>query len=395
MLNVHRKPARCAAMLLAAAVLGACAPSQPQAGAKPAPAPASAPTAAGATTPTGAGATPPSSAGGAATSTPAPAAPTHVRISTARTASDAGLAIAADKGYFLQEGIEPDLIPFPSTSEMIPAVGTGQVDTVTVGPNPATLNALARGIQLKAVLDTGSFRPGVGYQSVVVRKELYDRGQGHELTDLRGMSMGLTPPGKATTSACGLANGLQRVGMTLDDLNIVPLTFPDMVPALANGAVDSALMSEPFKTRALRQGTIVATVPTSQLYPNFALGLIAFSTDFYNDRPAGKAFARAYVKAIRELLDARAGRLGDAHRAELEEIIARGTGLDAATVHDMELPGFNPNGVPTQEGMLYCYQFFRDLNLVPEPVSDATFAALWGTDLIEEVLTEIGRVPES
>ncbi len=278
---------------------------------------------------------------------------------------------------------------------MIPAVGTGQVDTVTVGPNPATLNALARGVPLKAVLDTGSFRPGVQYQAIVVRKELYDQGRGHELTDMRGMSIAITPPGKATTSACALANGLQRVGMTLDDLNIQPLTFPDMVPALANGAVDSALMSEPFKTRALRQGTIVSTVPTSVLYPNFALGLIAFSTDFYNNRPAGKAFARAYVKAIRELLDARAGRLGDARRAELEEIIARNTGLDAATVHDMELPGFNPNGVPTQEGMLYCYQFFRDLGLVPEPVSDATFASLWGTDLIEEVLTEIGRVPES
>jgi NitT/TauT family transport system substrate-binding protein len=318
-----------------------------------------------------------------------------VRISTARTASDAGLDIAVDKGYFQQEGLDADLIPFSSTSEMLPAVGTGQVDTVTVGPNPATLNALARGVPLKAVLDTGSFRAGVGYQAVVVRKELYDRGQGHQLTDMRGMSIGITPPGKATTSACALAAGLGRVGMTLDDLNVVPLTFPDMVPALANGAIDSALMSEPFKTRALRQGTIVSTVPTSELYPNFALGLVAFSREFYDNRPAGKAFARAYVKAIRELLDARAGRLGDARRAELEEIIARNTGLDAATVHDMELPGFNPNGVPTQEGMLYCYQFFRDLGLVPEPVSDATFASLWGTDLIEEVLNEIGRVPES
>lgn len=387
MTYVRRKPARWAAALLAAAVLGACAPSQPQAGAKPAPTPVSAPTA-------GAAAAPAAPAASAPTAS-APVAPTRVRIATARTASDAGLSIAVDKGYFLQEGIEPDLIPFPSTSEMIPAVGTSQVDTVTVGPNPATLNALARGVPLKAVLDTGSFRPGVQYQAVVVRKELYDRGQGRQLTDLRGMSMAMTPPGKATTSACGLAAGLQRVGMTLDDLNIQGLTFPDMVPALANGAVDSALMSEPFKTRALRQGTIVPTVPTSQLYPNFALGLIAFSTDFYNNRPVGKAFARAYVKAIRELLDARAGRTSDAHRAELEEIIARGTGLDAATVHDMELPGFNPNGVPTQEGMLYCYQFFRDLNLVPEPVADATFASLWGTDLIEEVLAEIGRVPES
>jgi NitT/TauT family transport system substrate-binding protein len=382
MIRLHPGPARCVAMLLAAAYLSACAPSAPQAGAKPAAAPASAPTAA-------------STAAPVAGAAPAPMAATQVRIATARTASDAGLFIAVDKGYFQQEGIDAELIPFSSTSEMLPAVGTGQVETVTVGPNPATLNALARGVPLKAVLDTGSFRAGVGYQAVVVRKELYDRGQGHQLTDMRGMSMAITPPGKATTSACALAAGLQRVGMTLDDLNIVPLTFPDMVPALANGAVDSALMSEPFKTRALRQGTIVSTVPTSQLYPNFALGLVAFSTDFYNNRPVGKAFARAYVKAIRELLDARAGRTTEAHRAELEEIIARGTGLDVATVHDMELPGFNPNGVPTQEGMLYCYQFFRDLNLVPEPVSDATFASLWGTDLIEEVLTEIGRVPES
>ena len=31
---------------------------------------------------------------------------------------------------------------------------------------------------------------------------------------------------------------------------------------------------------------------------------------------------------------------------------------------------------------------------IPEPVPDATMAALWGTDLVEEVLTEIGRVPE-
>ena len=123
--------------------------------------------------------------------------------------------------------------------------------------------------------------------------------------------------------------------------------------------------------------------------------LVAHNTEHFNNRPAGKAFARGYVRAIRDLLDARAGRASEAHRAELEAIVARDTGLDAATVHDMALPGFNPNGVPTQEGMLYCYQFFRDLGLVPEPVSDATFAALWGTDLIEEVLGEIGRVPES
>ena len=70
------------------------------------------------------------------------------------------------------------------------------------------------------------------------------------------------------------------------------------------------------------------------------------------------------------------------------------TKLDAATVHDMALPGLNPNGVFNQEAMVYCYQFFREQGLIPEPVSDAARDALWGTDLAEEVLAEIGRVPE-
>jgi hypothetical protein len=31
---------------------------------------------------------------------------------------------------------------------------------------------------------------------------------------------------------------------------------------------------------------------------------------------------------------------------------------------------------------------------MPQPIPDATFAALWGTDVVEEVLAEIGRRPE-
>lgn len=380
----HRAAPLLATLALVVGLVG-CAPAERPAGASATAAPR----------PAAAGAAPAAATSGPAPATAPAAAPVKVRIGNARTASDAGIYIAADQGYFQQEGLDPDLIGFSSTSEMIPAVGTGQLDTVTVGPNPATLNALARGVPLKAVLDTGSFRPGVNYQQVVARKELYDSGRIRTLADLRGMSVAITPPGKATTSACALANGLERVGLTLDDLAIQGLPFPDMVPALANGAVDAALISEPFKTRAQRQGTIVSVVGTDALYPNFALGLVAFATEFYNNRPAAKAFARGYVRALRELLDARNGRTPEARRTELETIIAQHTGLDVGTVHDMALPGFNPNGTPTQEGMLYCYQFFRELGLVPEPVSDATFASLWGLDLIEEVLNEIGRVPEN
>ena len=44
---------------------------------------------------------------------------------------------------------------------------------------------------------------------------------------------------------------------------------------------------------------------------------------------------------------------------------------------------------------MYCYEFFREQGQIPEPVLDAQLAALWGTSLVDEVLTEIGRVPEN
>ena len=50
-----------------------------------------------------------------------------------------------------------------------------------------------------------------------------------------------------------MSNALQRQGVPQTDVEISPLPFPDMVPALANGAIDGGLMGEPFKTCAFRQ----------------------------------------------------------------------------------------------------------------------------------------------
>ena len=382
-MNFRRGPAPRAMVVLCilAVWLGGCAPS-PRPTSGPAPSPAAA-------APVG---------GSPVTGSPPaarPVAAARVRAASQRLAGEAAVFIATDRGYFREEGVDLETIVFSNASEMIPALATEQLETAVVGPNPAMLNAVARGVPMKVVLDQGSFRPGQGHQALVVRKEVYERGRGHRLEDLRGLSMAITPPGKGTTTACALAAGLQRAGLSLDDLDIQPLSFPDMVGAFANGAVDSAMMSEPFMTRSLRQGTIVRVMGLDQIYPYFTLGMMGFSQGLYANRPVAKGVVRAYVRAIREFLDSRAGRTGDSHRAELEEIIARNTGIDASTVHEMDLPGFNPNGLPNQEGMVYCYRFFRELGLVPEPISDAAFAALWGTDLVEEALQEIGRLPDN
>jgi len=347
------------------ACLGACAP-----GAAPAPPPPTAPARAVA------------AAAPASAPTAAPAARTHVRFAAQPVAGYAPVYVAADRGYFAREGLDFELVPFTNASEMIPALATGQVEAATAGGNPAAWNALARGVQFKIVLDMITLLPGRGATALVIRKDLYDAGRGHDLSDLPGLNIAITPPGKATVSACAVAAGLQRVRLTIADLTLSSLTFPDMVPALANGSIDGGVLAEPFVTRARRQGTVVRVMGLDEMYPNFSLSHVAYSPAFYADRPAAKAFARAFIRAGREYLAAIDGRTGEADRAQIDEIIARHTGLDAATVHEMTPSGLNPNGLPNRESTTYCYEYFRANGLIPEPVPEAAMAALWGTDLV-------------
>jgi len=182
--------------------------------------------------------------------------------------------------------------------------------------------------------------------------------------------------------------------LTLDDIDIQPLTFPDMVPAFANGAIDGAMITEPFLTRAVKQGSAVRVMGIDEMYPNYQITTLGFSPSLYGNRAAAKGFVRAYIQAMRDYLNAVAGQPSPITRARIDELIAQQTKIDAAVVHEMELPGLSANGLPNQEAMRYCYQFFRDEGLIPEPVSDAAFASLWGTELVEEVLREMGRVAE-
>jgi NitT/TauT family transport system substrate-binding protein len=366
------------ALLLAA---GGCAPAAaPAAPPQPAAAPAGAPA--------------------LATNEPAPAAgaapaAVRVRVASQFASTDLGHYIALDRGYYQQEGLDVELVPFSNASEMIPALATEQVEVGGIGGNPAMWNAVARGVRLKVILDKGSARPGTGNTALVIRKDVYDGGRGHRLEDLRGLRIAFTPPGKATTNAMPMDVGMQRVGASIDDVVIEALPFPDMVPALANGSVDGAVIVEPFLSRVLRQGSAVRIMPLDEMYPDFTIGTVGVSRAFYADRATAKRLARGYIRAIRDYNNAIARRTGESDRAQIDEIVARYTRIDVATVREMAPVGLNPNGLFNVESLRHAYRWFREQGFIPEPVPEPVMEELWGLDLVDEVLAELGRVPES
>jgi NitT/TauT family transport system substrate-binding protein len=270
--SLARPPVVLATLLLLA---GACAPAS-QPAAKPAPAAPSAPPAA---------VVPPA----APAPTAAPASPLalgRVRAASQNVAGDIAMYVAADRGYFQQEGLDAELVPFANASEMNAALATEQVDVAGIGGTAPMWNAVARGVRMKLVLDKGSFRPGYGFTAVVRRKDLYEPSLGERLENLRGRTIALIPPGLGAGNGPVLYAGLQRAGLALDDVTVQQLSFPDMIAALANGAIDAGMMGEPFLSRSLAQGSIVRMMGNDEIYPGFTVAALCFTPTFYKNRPA-------------------------------------------------------------------------------------------------------------
>src|SRR5262245_20471189 len=77
----------------------------------------------------------------AAASAAPPAAITRVRFGSIGVSTDLGVFIAMDRGYFRDEGIETEIVPFSASPDLIPALATGEIQTAGSSANAAFFNA--------------------------------------------------------------------------------------------------------------------------------------------------------------------------------------------------------------------------------------------------------------
>ncbi|HZR98779.1 MAG TPA: ABC transporter substrate-binding protein [Chloroflexota bacterium] len=294
------------------------------------------------------GAGPPAAAPASAlaVSTPALAPlspPAKVRIAIQGGGTDGLFFIAAERGYFERQGLEPELESFASSSDMIPALATGQMDVGGLGFNPALFNALARGVGIRIVAGKGAATPGHGSSALVVRQDLYDSGEVRDLAGLRGRTIANTPPPNATGLAVALSRGLASVGLADADVTIQPLPFTDMPAALAGGAVDAAFMPEPLVTQVVRNGIAVRLYGSDELYPNQETNPLGYGESFSRDRAeAARRFMVAYLQASRDWVNAFDHGID---RSAVIAILTKHMSLKDPAIWEAIVPaGINPDG---------------------------------------------------
>jgi NitT/TauT family transport system substrate-binding protein len=205
-----------------------------------------------------------------------------------------GMFIAVERGYFTEQGIELEMVPFDSGGLMIPALSTSQIDASMGVPGPALFNALAREVNLKALLAhsyTGAF--------LMVRKDLVDSGALRSVEDLRGKRVSFHVEGSASDFV--LRKVFYLHGLSLTDVEVERLTNPDIVPALANRAVDAAIAPEPVPVALESQGIAVRSFQVPDVIGLHVASLALAGPGLLNrDDAVITRFITAVVKGQRE-----------------------------------------------------------------------------------------------
>ncbi|HZR98641.1 MAG TPA: ABC transporter substrate-binding protein [Chloroflexota bacterium] len=290
--------------LLACAVPAAPGASQPPA-AGPA---ATSPAAPAAPTPAAGPADSAAPSGGSGRA--APAEPAHVRMMVTGQGNESSLYVALERGYFRDEGLDLELVPFDAGPKAIPALGTGDLDLGIGSVGPGLYNAVERGIALRVVAPVARLTPESGGVAFMVRKPLLDSGEIRTPADLRGRRIAvaaLASGNEYIVERLLLQNGLQA-----GDVEWVELSFPDMGAAFSNGNIDAALVADPNGTLYAERGWATKWLTAAQIVPNIQLTFLLFSERFATERgDVPVRWLTAYLRGARAwqtMLDTGEGR---------------------------------------------------------------------------------------
>lgn len=260
----------------------------------------------------------------------------------------APMFLAVEKGYYAERGIDARTTPMNSGTDLAVMVSTNDLQIALSGIGPAFWNGIDSGLPLTLIA------PGHEEGNPVATPLMV--GAESEITSvdqLAGKRVSVNAPG---ATEYWLNAALQQGGLTIEDVDLQFLGFPDAVAALAAGALDGAMIGEPLATSAVQAGTAriltndfdVAGVQVTAVFSN---------TDWVNGNPETAAnFVAGYLQACRDLIDEPNDPLN-------LSIIAKHTEVPIELTAVSERPTYQPNGEFKIDNLVALQEFFaaRDL----------------------------------
>ncbi|HEY7060405.1 MAG TPA: ABC transporter substrate-binding protein [Chloroflexota bacterium] len=205
--------------------------------------------------------------------------------------------------------------------------------------------------------DKGSTPPGFGFQGIVVRREVWDDGSMRTAGDLRGRKVSV--PSRGSGAQAALDRALRRDGLTSNDVDITLLNFPDMEAGFAGGAIDAAMVIEPFLTSIVDHGVGHLWARNDEYYPDQQVAVVLYANEFARDQTdvARRAMV-AYLKGVRDYNDGFVKHDAAKREAVVNALVKHTLVKDRALYDRIVMPGLNPNGVVNTDSLAADQEFF-------------------------------------
>ncbi len=218
-----------------------------------------------------------------------PAQPVRIAVGAASVAS-LPTWVGHDGGYFAREGVPTELIYIRGGPQTMSALVSGEVPFAQIYGG-ALVAAGLTGVD--TVIVAGLINQP--FFSIITTKGI-DKPE-----DLRGKKIGISTFGSATDFALRLA--LKKWGLKADsEVSILQMRgVPEILPAMASGALQGGVLSPPTNMMAIRAGfKELAYLP--QIGISFQHTSVATTRRYLaNNRPTALKVMRAYIAAIQRI----------------------------------------------------------------------------------------------
>ncbi len=319
------------------------------------------------------------------------AAADSVKIGYTRTATDVAIYVADKRGYFKAEGLDVAMINVASASAMLVPMASGDLDAMAGSASAGLFNAANRGLDIRLVASKVTTPKGFASQTLIARKDNFDSGKFAKVADLKGQKIA---NGSVGTGALGSLNRILRTaGLTLNDVELVNLAFPQMLPALQNGAVAATFPAEPYTTQAVRAGIAAPLMRDEEVYPGHEIASFLYSGKMIRERrEVAYKFLKALIRGARDHNDALddkgflRGAKADAVIAILNEYTGVGT-TDPDFFRSYALAWCDPDGKIGVDSLREDLALFRELGLIE---GEASVDKLVDDSLRQRVIAELG-----
>lgn len=308
-----------------------------------------------------------------------------VNVGTVQSFGAVGTYIALDKGYFRDAGLDVEISLMNSSANVLAILAKGDLQFVEGGTSAGFFNALEQKLPVIMVADRVS--TPIHHQMLV---GIQNQGKITKLSDLKGKVVGSNGPGSVTTYEVGKM--LEGVGMTLDDIDIKILGFPQMGPALVSGALDAALVIPPFAAAYQDQKIAYSIASVDKLVEPRPLTIaVAFMNTEWaaKNKDVVQRFFVAYMRAARDYCIAYHG---GPNRKEVIEIALR-NGLDksAESIERNPWTGRRMDGIINVAGLLDQQAYYQKVGLVK---STAPAEKIFDRQYVDYANKQLGPLPQ-